>query len=257
MLKLNNVEVKYTGGLLALSGLSLEVPDRDIVVLLGSNGAGKTTILKAISGLLPVEGGKITKGSIVFDDVRIDYNDPQSIVRMGISQVMEGRRIFEHLTVEENLVTGAHLRNDRAAVKRDLEMVYSYFPQLKTLRRGTSGYLSGGEQQMLVIGRAMMSACKLMLVDEPSLGLAPIVAKDIFAVLQTLNRELGVAVLLVEQKAKAALDIAMYGYVIGNGEVVLEGSSHQLKTNENIKEFYLGLTSGGEMKSFKAMKIKR
>lgn len=225
MLKLNAIEVKYSGIILVLRGVSIEVPDRAIVALLGANGAGKTTTLKAISGLLRLEAGRVTDGSIEFDGMRIDKNNPELIVKMGISQVMEGRRIFEHLITEENLMAGAHLRNEKAAVKRQLELVYNYFPKLKPLRHKISGYLSGGEQQMLVIGRAMMAVPKLMLLDEPSLGLAPILMKEVFAILDKLNREQGTAMLLVEQNAMLALDIAQYGYVMETGRVMLSGPS--------------------------------
>jgi len=254
MLKLNNVNVAYMGAILVLRGVSMEVSDNTIIAVLGANGAGKTTTLKAISGLLHVEEGEVTDGSIVFDGIRIDKKDPQSIVKMGISQVMEGRRVLEHLSVGENLMLGAHLRNDRAVIKSDLEMVYSYFPALRPLRKRVSGYLSGGEQQMLVMGRGMMAAPKLMLLDEPSLGLAPIIVKQIFEILERFRREQGTSVLLVEQNVKIALNIAQYGYVMENGRVMLSGPSDKLKDNEDVKRFYLGLADLDKKRSYKELK---
>ena len=255
MLKLNKVNVAYMGAILVLRGVSMEVPDQSIITLLGANGAGKTTTLKAISGLLRVEEGEVTDGNIEFDGIRIDKKDPQSIVKMGISQVMEGRRVLEHLSVGENLMLGAHLRNDRAVIKSDLEMVYGYFPVLKTLRDKVSGYLSGGEQQMLVMGRAMMATPKLMLLDEPSLGLAPIIVKEIFEILKRFRREQGTTVLLVEQNVKIALNIAQYGYVMENGRVMLSGPSDKLKEDEGVKRFYLGLGDLDKKRSYKDLKL--
>jgi branched-chain amino acid transport system ATP-binding protein len=254
MLKLNNIEVVYSDVILVLRGVSLAVGEGQIVALLGANGAGKTTTLKAISGLLRTELGEVTRGSIELDGERIDHLAPEEIVQRGIVQVLEGRRLFQHLTVEENLVVGALVRDGGAAVRRDLEMVYSYFPRLKELRRRVSGYLSGGEQQMLVIGRALMAHPKLMLLDEPSLGLAPMLVQEIFEIIQRINREEGTSILLVEQNAQAALNIAQYGYVMENGRVVLDGPAEVLRENEDIKEFYLGLTELGQRKSYREVK---
>lgn len=255
MLKLNDVNVVYMGAILVLQGVSMEVPDHAIITLLGANGAGKTTTLKAISGLLRVEEGEVTDGNIEFDGIRIDKKDPQSIVKMGITQIMEGRLVFEHLSAEENLMLGAHLRKDRAGIRRDLEMVYSYFPRLCSLKDRVSGYLSGGEQQMLVIGRGMMSVPKLMLLDEPSLGLAPMIVKEIFEIIEKFfSREQGISILLVEQNVKIALNIAQYGYVVENGRIMLSGPSDKLKDNEEVKRFYLGLTGLDKKGGYKELK---
>ena len=254
MLRLNNIEVVYSDVILVLRGVSLAVDPGQIVALLGANGAGKTTTLKAISGLLRTELGEVTRGSIELDGERIDHLSPEEIVRRGIVQVLEGRRLFQHLTVEENLRVGALVRDGGAEVRRDLEMVYSYFPRLKELRRRVSGYLSGGEQQMLVIGRALMAHPRLMLLDEPSLGLAPLLVQEIFEIIQRINQEEGTSILLVEQNAQAALDIAQYGYVMENGRVVLDGPAEVLRENEDIKEFYLGLTELGQRKSYREVK---
>lgn len=253
MLTLNNVEVVYSDVILVLRGVSLTVEEGSIVALLGANGAGKTTTLKAISGLLATELGRVTDGSIMFNGTRIDRLAPEEIVRLGIVQIMEGHRVLEHLTVEENLLAGGHLR-PLAEARRDLEMVYSYFPRLKALRHHTSGYLSGGEQQMLVIGRGLMARPKLMLLDEPSLGLAPMLVEEIFSIIQRINRESKTAILLVEQNAAAALAIASYGYVMENGRVVLDGPADKLRDNEDIKEFYLGLSEMGQRKSYREVK---
>ena len=261
MLKLNNIEVVYSDVIQVLRGVSIDVPDGKIVGLLGANGAGKSTTLKAISGLLRTQEGEVTRGSIELDGQRIDRLSPEKIVQLGIVQVLEGRRLFRHLTVEENLLLGAVARGSpsRRAVNQDLEQVYHYFPRLKDLRRRTSGYLSGGEQQMLVIGRALMAHPKLMLLDEPSLGLAPLLVKEIFEVISEMSadggraRE-GMAILLVEQNARMALSVADYAYVMENGRVVLDGHAEQLAENEDIKEFYLGLTSVGERKSYRDVK---
>jgi len=253
MLTLNNVEVVYSDVILVLRGVSLKVEEGSIVALLGANGAGKTTTLKAISGLLSTELGRVTDGSIMFDGTRIDHLSPEQIVRMGIVQIMEGHRVLEHLTVEENLLAGGHLR-PLAEARRDLEMVYSYFPRLKILRHHVSGYLSGGEQQMLVIGRGLMARPKLMLLDEPSLGLAPMLVEEIFSIIQSINRESGTAILLVEQNAAAALSIASYGYIMENGRIVLDGPADKLRDNEDIKEFYLGLSEVGQRKSYREVK---
>ena len=254
MLRLNNVEVMYLNVIQVLRGISLEVGEGKIVTLLGSNGAGKTTTLKAISGLLKTEEGEVTAGSIEFDGQRIDRYWPEDIAKIGITQVMEGRRLFEHLSVEENLMVGAYLRNDRAGVKRDMDLVYDYFPKLKMLHRQTSGYLSGGEQQMVVIGRAYMSRPKVMLLDEPSLGLAPLLVKEIFEIVKRINMEEKTAVLLVEQNARAGLSIADYGYVMENGRLVLDGTAQKLSESEDVKEFYLGLSAVGERKSYREIK---
>lgn len=253
MLKLNNIEVVYSDVILVLRGVSLQVDDGQIVALLGANGAGKTTTLKAISGLLWTELGQVTRGSIEFNGERIDRLKPEDIVERGIVQVMEGRRLFAHLSVEENLIAGSLvLGNGRT--KADLDMVYTYFPRLRELRHRVSGYLSGGEQQMLVIGRALMAHPKLMLLDEPSLGLAPLIVREIFEVIQKINQQEKTSILLVEQIAQAALQIANYGYVMENGRVVLDGPAEKLRDNEDIKEFYLGLTQLGERKSYREVK---
>jgi branched-chain amino acid transport system ATP-binding protein len=254
MLQVNNIEVIYINVIQVLRGVSLEVGDGKIVALLGANGAGKTTTIKAISGLLKTEEGEITDGSIDFDGQRIDRHGPEDIAAMGISQVMEGRRVLEHLSVEENLLVGAYRRKDRAGVKRDMEVVFDYFPKVKDLRRRTSGYLSGGEQQMLVIGRALMARPKLMLLDEPSLGLAPLLVQEIYEIIQKINAEQKMAILVVEQNARAALGIADYGYVMENGRVVLSGPAEKLRDNEDVKEFYMGLSAVGSRKSYREVK---
>lgn len=252
---MNNIEVTYSKVILVLKGVSLRVPDRGIVALLGGNGGGKTTTLKAISGLLKEEEGEVTDGSIEFNGERIDLLDPPARVRKGVVQVMEGRRVFEHLTVEENLRTGAYSRGAHPAeLKRDLEMAYDYFPRLKHLSHNTAGYLSGGEQQMLVMGRALMLHPSLMLLDEPSLGLAPTLVEEIFEIVKRINPEEGTSVLLVEQNAMAALDIAEYGYVMENGKVVLDGPASKLADNEDVREFYFGLTQLGGKKSYRDVK---
>ena len=244
----------YLNAILVLKGMSLEVPDQKIIALLGSNGAGKTTSLKAISGLLHTEEGEVTDGSIEFADQRIDRMDPEDIVGLGIVQVMEGRRLFEHLTAEENLRIGAYLRHDGSSIKEDIEGVYRYFPKLNLLRNKTSGYLSGGEQQMLVMGRAIMAHPKLMLLDEPSLGLAPLMVQEIYEIVKQFNAEEKTSILLVEQNAMAALSIAEYGYVMENGKVVLDGTAEKLKDNEDVREFYMGLSQVGEKKSYREVK---
>ena len=254
MLEVKNAEVVYMNVILVLRGISLEVGDDKIAALLGVNGAGKTTTLKAISGMLKTEVGEVTDGSIVFDGKRIERYGPEDIAALGITQVMEGRRVLEHLSVEENLLVGAYCRKDRAGVKRDLEMVFNRFPNVKNRRRQMSGYLSGGEQQMLVIGRALMARPRLMLLDEPSLGLAPLMVKEIYEVIRGINAEQKMAMLLVEQNARAALGIADYGYVMDNGRVVLEGPAEDLRENEDIREFYLGLSAVGSKKSYREVK---
>jgi branched-chain amino acid transport system ATP-binding protein len=254
MLKLNNVEVVYLSVVRVLHGISMVVEDGSVVALLGANGAGKTTTLKAISGLLRVEEGEVTDGSIEWNGQRIDNKNAADIGRLGIVQALEGRRVFEHLNTEENLLVGAYNRRERHATGQDLEMVYHYFPRLKVLRRNTAGYLSGGEQQMLVIGRAMMSAPKLMMLDEPSLGLAPMLVEEIYDIIKRFNDERHTSVLLVEQNVRVALNIAHSGYVMENGRVVLDGSADFLKNNEDVKEFYMGLSAVGAKKSYRAVK---
>jgi branched-chain amino acid transport system ATP-binding protein len=254
MLKLNNIEVAYQRVIRVLHGISLIVKDGSIVALLGANGAGKSTTLKAISGLLRSEEGAVTDGSIEWNGTRIDNKGAEEIGSLGIIQALEGRRVFEHLNVEENLMVGAYQRRDRRAVSEDLDMVYQYFPRLKDLRRNTAGYLSGGEQQMLVVGRAIMASPALMLLDEPSLGLAPMLVEEIYDIIKRFNREHKTSVLLVEQNVRVALSIADYGYVIENGRIVLDGSADFLKHNEDVREFYLGLSAAGVRKSYREVK---
>jgi branched-chain amino acid transport system ATP-binding protein len=254
MLTLNNVEVIYDGVILVLKGVSLEVRDGGITTVLGANGAGKTTTLKAISGLLRTERGEVTKGSIEFGGQRIDRLPAYEVVRRGLVQVFEGRRVFEHLTTEENLVAGAHTERDRGRVSAGIDRVYQYFPRLKERRGVQAGYLSGGEQQMLAIGRALMANPRVMLLDEPSLGLAPMLVEEIFEIIERLNREQQLTVLLVEQNATLALGIAEHGYVMENGRIVLEGAAASLRENADIKEFYLGLTDVGARKSYRDVK---
>ena len=254
MLKVNNIEVCYMNVIQVLYGVSLEVADGQIVALLGANGGGKTSTLKAISGLLKTEEGEVTSGSIEFNGRRIDRCEPEEIAALGISQVMEGRRVLEHLTVEENLLVGAYLRKDRQGVRRDMEAVFEYFPSIQQMKNHTSGYLSGGEQQMLVIGRAMMANPRLMLLDEPSLGLAPLMVQEIYEIIRRINQDKKVAILIVEQNAPAALGIADHGYVMENGKIVMDAESEQLKNNEDVKEFYLGLSSTGTRKNYRDVK---
>lgn len=254
LLELNNVEVIYSEVILVLKGISMAVPEKNIVALLGANGAGKTTTLKAISGLLHSEDGEVTSGSIHFLGKPTHHEEPENIVRMGLVQVMEGRRILEHLTVEQNLIVGGKLQKDWQELKNALERAYSYFPKLKDMKNRVSGYLSGGEQQMLVIGRALMAKPKLMLLDEPSLGLAPLIVVEIFELIQKLQKEENLSILLVEQNAHAALSIADYGYVLENGRIVLYGTGSELRENEDVKEFYMGMNLSGEVKSFRDVK---
>ena len=254
MLKLNNIEVSYLNVVKVLHGISLYVEDGSVVAILGANGAGKTTTLKAISGLLRVEEGEVTDGSIEWDSERIDKKSAEKIGKLGIVQALEGRRVFGHLSTEENLMVGAHNRTDHHAVKDDINMVYNYFPRLKHLRRNIAGYLSGGEQQMLVIGRAMMSAPKLMMLDEPSLGLAPMLVEEIYDIIKRFNTEKNTSVLLVEQNVRIALSIAHYGYIMENGRIVLDGNADFLKNNEDVKEFYIGLSAVGSKKSYRSVK---
>jgi branched-chain amino acid transport system ATP-binding protein len=254
LLTVNNVEVIYDHVILVLKGVSLIIPERGIVALLGANGAGKSTTLKAISNLLHVERGEVTKGSIEFLGTRIDRAEAAALVRRGIVQVMERRRIFEHLTVEENLRTGAYTRRNSHAIGGDLERVYHYFPRLRERRSVKGGYVSGGEQQMLAIGRALMARPKLMLLDEPSMGLAPMLVQEIFDIVVRLNREEQVAILLAEQNAAMALRVVQYGYVMENGRIVLEGEAKMLRENEDVREFYLGLTGVGQRRSYRDVK---
>ena len=255
MLQINNIEVVYSDVILVLRGISLAVPDNQIISLLGANGAGKSTTLKAISGLLRTQQGEVTRGSIEWNGERIDNKTPDEIVQMGIVQLLEGRRLFEHLTVEENLRTGAIFRRTtEAGLRQDLDEVYDYFPRLAGFRRRTAGYLSGGEQQMVAIGRALMAKPRLMLLDEPSLGLAPLLVQSIFEVIRRINAESGVSMLLVEQNANVALRSAAHAYVMETGRIVLDGPAEQLAQNADIKEFYLGLTQVGERKSYRDVK---
>ncbi|MCP4335165.1 MAG: ABC transporter ATP-binding protein [Gammaproteobacteria bacterium] len=245
LLSVNNIEVIYDHVILVLKGVSLEVPEQGIVALLGANGAGKTTTLKAISNLLRAERGDITKGGIEFEGKRIDKLTPAELVQQGVIQVMEGRHCFEHLTVEENLLTGAYTRRDgNAAIHNDLELVYSYFPRLKKRHRAQAGYTSGGEQQMVAIGRALMSRPKMILLDEPSMGLAPQLVEEIFENVERLNKDEGVTFLLAEQNTNIALRYADHGYILENGRVVLDGSAAELRDNTDVKEFYLGISEG-------------
>ena len=250
----NNIEVIYHNVILVLKGMSLQVNKRQIVTVLGNNGAGKTTTLKAISGLLESEDGEVTDGSIDFMGERIDRKYPEDIVRMGIFQVMEGRRVFEDLTVEENLIVGAHTEKSSRKMKEGMKMVYDYFPRLIDRKSVLAGYVSGGEQQMLVIGRGLMASPELMLLDEPSMGLAPLLVSEIFQIIQRINSEEGVAILLVEQNARLALSIAGHGYVMENGHIVLDDTVEKLKENADVKEFYLGLTEVGKKKSYRDVK---
>ena len=254
LLGVNNIEVIYDHVILVLKGVSLEVPEGGIVALLGANGAGKTTTLKAVSNLLRAERGEVTKGTIVFEDQQVDKLTPNDLVKRGVIQVMEGRHCFEHLTVEENLLTGAYTRRDgRTAVQQDLEMVYGYFPRLKERRTSQAGYTSGGEQQMTAIGRALMSRPRMILLDEPSMGLAPQLVEEIFEIVKLLNEQQGVSILLAEQNTNIALRYAKYGYILENGRVVLDGTAEALRDNEDVKEFYLGLSSSGR-KSYRDVK---
>ncbi len=254
MLAINNIEVVYDKVILVLKGVSLQIADGSITTLLGANGAGKTTTLKAISGVLRTERGEITKGSIEFNSERIDGLRAHQLPALGITQVFEGRRVFEHLTTEENLIAGAHVQRDYRTVHDGIERVYGYFPRLKERRHQQSGYLSGGEQQMLAIGRALMSVPKVILLDEPSLGLAPMLVAEIFGIVSQLVMAEKLSVLLVEQNATMALDVAQHGYVMENGRIVLEGSADALRANSDIREFYLGLNEVGSRKSYREVK---
>ena len=254
LLTVNNIEVIYDHVILVLKGVSLDVPEGGIVALLGANGAGKTTTLKAVSNLLRSERGEVTKGSIEFRGERVDSLTPNELVKKGVIQVMEGRHCFEHLTIEENLLTGAYTRGGkRAEIDRDLQMVYSYFPRLKERRGAQAGYTSGGEQQMCAIGRALMSRPQMILLDEPSMGLAPQLVEEIFDIVKRLNQQEGVSILLAEQNTNMALKYATYGYILENGRVVMDGDAKTLGSNEDVKEFYLGLSAGGR-KSYRDVK---
>ena len=254
MLKVNNIEVVYNNVILVLKGISLEVPDSGVVALLGVNGAGKTTTLKAISGILESENGELEDGQIEFIGKPIHRFDPDKIVKLGITMVPEGRRIFEDLNVLENLRIGAHTRRDKGQIKSELEMIFGYFPVLSSRKNQRALFLSGGEQQMLVIGRALISKPKLMMLDEPSLGLAPILVREIFGILRLINGEQRTGILLVEQNARIALNFAQYGYIMENGKVVLDGPSNLLVENEDVKEFYLGVTDDLGKKSYADVK---
>jgi len=254
ILSVNNIEVIYDHVILVLKGVSLSVPRGGIVALLGANGAGKTTTLKAVSNLLRAERGEVTKGSIVFDGERVDRMTPNELVRRGCIQVMEGRHCFGHLTIEENLLTGAFTRRDgAAAIRRDMEMVYEYFPRLRQRRNSMAGYTSGGEQQMCAIGRALMSRPKMILLDEPSMGLAPQIVEEIFEIVKDLNAKEGVSFLLAEQNTNIALRYATYGYIMETGRIVMDGDAASLRENEDVKEFYLGVGEG-DRKSFREVK---
>ena len=254
MLSINNVEVIYSEVILVLKGISMEVPPEHIVALLGPNGAGKTTTLKAISGLLKNEEGKVSDGSIELDGNRLDKKSPEEIVKIGIVQAMEGHRVFQHLTVQENLYMGAYTRSDHVSVRKDLGLILDYFPKLRDLMQRTAGYLSGGEQQMLIIGRSLMSKPKIMLLDEPSLGLAPFLVKEIFQIIPKINEEQKTSFLLVEQNANAALNICQHGYVMENGTIVIDGPAEKLKDNEDVQEFYLGFGSLSQRRSYREVK---
>lgn len=254
LLSLSNVDVVYGGVIQVLRSANIEVDEGNMVVLLGANGAGKTTLLKAISGLLAADHGQVTAGRITFDGRDITHADPAEIFGLGVVQVLEGRRVLEHLTVQQNLMVGAHRRRDRAAVRADLERVFSYFPRLPDLLGRTAGYLSGGEMQMLLIGRALMARPRLLILDEPSMGLAPILVAQLFETIGRIKREEGLTVLLVEQNARAAIAQCDHGYVMDGGRIVLHGSRAELEGNQDVQEFYLGLSGGGERQSFRDVK---
>src|SRR5258708_3675162 len=254
ILSVNNIEVIYDHVILVLKGVSLHVPRGGIVALLGANGAGKTTTLKAISNLLHAERGEVSKGSIHFDSIEIHRQSPNELVRRGCIQVMEGRECFAHLTIEENLLTGAFTRPDgRVAIRRDLDLVYSYFPRIAQRKNSLAGYTSGGEQQMCALGRALMSKPKMILLDEPSMGLAPQIVEEIFEIVKRLNQHEGVSFLLAEQNTNMALKYAAYGYILESGRVVLDGEAKTLRENEDVKEFYLGVGESGR-RSFRDVK---
>lgn len=253
MLVLNNVEVIYDNVILVLKGVSIEAKEGGITAVLGANGAGKTTTLKAISGVLRTERGEVTRGSIDFDGKRIDRMRPHEIVKLGLVQVFEGRRVFEHLTAEENLIAGGHIISKKSKMLENMEKVYDYFPRIAERRHVQGGYLSGGEQQMLAVGRALMSDPRVILLDEPSLGLAPMIVEEIFGIVKNLRAQENVTFLIVEQNATLALEFADFGYVMENGAIVLQGPAEELRGNADIKEFYLGMT-GEEKRSFREVK---
>lgn len=257
MLTLDNIGVVYAHVIHALRGVSLKVEEGRIVALLGANGAGKSTTLKAISGLLKTEGGEISHGKVEFNGTMIGGMRPEGVVRLGLVHVTEGGVVFPHLSTEENLMVGAHCRNDRDGIKRDLERIFDYFPQLKDLRHQISGYLSGGERQMLAIGRGLMARPKLALLDEPSLGLSPSLVQDILNIIRRINIEEKASIFLVEQNATAALSVADYGYVMENGKVVLQGNAVDLRDNPDVKESYLGISGTGGTRSYKEVKYYR
>ncbi|WP_373089867.1 ABC transporter ATP-binding protein [Sneathiella sp.] len=251
---LNNVDLVYSGVIQVLRSVNLEIPDGQMVVLLGSNGAGKTTTLRAISGLLHADLGKVTAGRILLDDEDITNGDPTDIFAKGIVQVLEGRKVLEHLTVEQNLMVGAHLRKDHAGIREDREKVFHYFPRLTDLLKRTAGFLSGGEMQMLLIGRAMMARPRILMLDEPSMGLAPILIQQLFEVIGQIKRDEGLTIFLVEQNAHAAIGQCDYGYVMDNGRIVLHGTRDQLQNNQDVKEFYLGFTGEENRRNFRDVK---
>ena len=254
LLSINNIEVVYNHVILVLKGVSLKVPEGGITALLGGNGVGKSTTLKSISNLLHSERGEVTRGTIRFAGEEISHSDPSDLVRRGIVQVMEGRHCFEHLTIEENLLTGAYIRGgDRSGIRKDLDRVYSYFPRLRERRRSQAGYISGGEQQMTAIGRALMSRPSVILLDEPSMGLAPQLVEQIFKIVAEINLKEGVTILLAEQNTNVALRYANYAYILETGRVVMEGTSEEMRNNDDVKEFYLGI-SGGDRQSFRNVK---
>jgi branched-chain amino acid transport system ATP-binding protein len=254
MLTISNAEVIYNRVILVLKGLSLHVPEGKIVALLGANGAGKSTTLKAISGLLKSEEGEVSAGLIEFMGERITNLDPEHIVRKGIFQVMEGRRVFEDLTIDENLTVGGHTRSDVSGFKRDKDLVYDYFPRLRERRNQLSGFLSGGEQQMLAIGRALMARPRLMLLDEPSLGIAPLLVQEIFQLIKKINVEEKTTILLVEQNANVAFSICDHAYIMEGGRIAMSGTTEQMKSNDDVKEFYLGMGEGKNKKSYRDLK---
>ena len=254
MLELRNVDAVYNGVIQVLRGVSLEVKPAQIVALLGSNGAGKTTTLRAISSLLAVEQGRVEQGEIRYDGEAITNVEPARIIRAGIVQVLEGRKVLKHLNVEQNLLVGAHLRSDRAQIAEDLAEVYASFPSLEPMRQRAAGYLSGGEMQMLLVGRALMARPKMLLLDEPAMGLAPLIVKDLFEFLRGLRDRKGISILVVEQNVRAALQIADHGYVMENGRIVLHGAKAELERNEDVREFYLGLSLTQERRSFRDVK---
>ena len=257
VLNVNGIEVIYNHVILVLKGVSLQVAEGQIAAILGGNGAGKTTTLRAVSNLLKGERGEVTKGSIELRGERIENLSPADLVNRGVVQVMEGRHCFAHLTIEENLMTGSYTRKDKAEIARNLEKVYTYFPRLKTRRTSQAAYTSGGEQQMCAIGRALMTNPSVVLLDEPSMGLAPQIVEEVFHIVQDLNSREGVSFLLAEQNTNVALRFARYGYILENGRIVMDGTADDLRNNEDVKEFYLGVSSGSERSSFRDVKSYR